>query len=132
MTTPMMLLAAVIGGWIIQAYLTYQQAMAFNAQVAQLRKSGRVSTGVAGRRYRGGRAYVSIAVDDSGIVRDALTLSGWTTFARGRPLRALIGQKISVLKGDREIVGLTKQQREAAQQAAELVKREGSPTTTDA
>ncbi len=132
MTTPMMLLAAVIGGWIIQAYLTYQQAMAFNAQVAQLRKSGRVSTGVAGRRYRGGRAYVSIAVDDRGIVRDALTLSGWTTFARGRPLRALIGQKISVLKGDREIVGLTKQQREAAQQAAELVKREGSPTTTDA
>ena len=132
MTTPFLLLAAVVAGWLVQLYLTYQQAMAFNAKVATLRKSGRVSVGVDGRRYRGGRAFVAIAVDDQGIVRDALTLSGWTTFARGRPLPALVGPRVNHLKGDRDLPSLTKQQRGAARQAATLLKQEGSRTPSGA
>lgn len=124
-----LLIAAVVGGWMIQLYATYRQSVAFMADVRKLRQSGTVSIGIGGKRYRGGRAYVAIAVRD-GIVQDALTLSGWTTFARARPLPGLIDWKVSQVKGDREIPGLSTQQRLAARQAAELLKREGSPTPT--
>ena len=122
------LLAAVVAGWLVQLYLTYQQAMAFNRQVRRLRQSGVVSVGVAGRRYRGGRAFVALAIDDHGVVRDALTLRGITTFARAKPLPAVLDVKVSHLRGDREFPRLSLQQREAARQAASLL-RQGAGTT---
>jgi DNA-binding transcriptional regulator of glucitol operon len=131
MTTPFILLAAVVLGWIVQAYLTYQQSMAFNDQVRALRRSGTVSVGVAGNRYRGGRAYVAVAVDETRVVRDALTLSGWTTFARGRSLPALVGAKVNQVKGDREFPGLSKQQREAARQAVTLIQQGGGRASSE-
>ena len=126
MTTPLILLAAVVAGWMVQLYLSYQQSMAFSRQVRQLRRSGTVSVGVAGNRYRGGRAFVAIAVDDHSVIRDALTLSGWTTFARARPLPALFDVKTPVVRSGRELSGLSKQQRDAARQAVELLRSEGS------
>ncbi len=60
----------------MQLYLSYQQSMSFNRQVTALRRDGTVSVGVAGRRFRGGRAFVAIAVDDHGIVRNAISLRG--------------------------------------------------------
>lgn len=119
--SPMILLAAVVAGWMVQLWFAYRQSMAFNQQVTSLRSYGTVSVGVAGRRYRGGRAFVAIAVDDSGIVRNAITLSGWTTFARGRAIPALLDAKVRHVRGDRQFPGLTRQQREAARQAAELL-----------
>lgn len=115
-----LLLVAVVGGWMVQAYLTYRQSMAFNRSVMALRQHGTVSVGVAGRRYRGGRAYVAVAIDERGTVQDALTLSGFTTFARGRALPALVGAPASRVRGDQPLPGLTRQQREAARQAVEL------------
>lgn len=132
MTTPFVLLAAVVLGWIVQAYLTYQQSMAFNDQVRALRRSGTVSVGVAGNRYRGGRAYVAVAVDDdANVVRDAMTLSGWTTFARGKSLPGLVGAKVNQVKGDRDFPGLSKQQREAARQAVTLLQQGGGRPSSD-
>ena len=125
METAFILLAAVVAGWIVQAYLTYQQSVAFNQQVRRLRTAGTVSVGVGGKRYRGGRAYVALAVDENRIVRDALTLSGWTTFARGRALPAVVGAKANQLLGERAYPGLSRQQREAARQAVELLGRGG-------
>jgi glucitol operon activator protein len=119
-----LVLAAVVAGWLVQLYLTFQQSTAFNKQVVGLRKQGTVTVGVAGRRYRGGRAYVAMAVDDHRIVRDAITLSGFTTFARGRSLPALVGVKASLIKGDRHIPGLTHQQRDAAREALVLLDHE--------
>jgi glucitol operon activator protein len=133
MPTAFVLLAAVVAGWLVQMYLTYQQSMAFNDQVRRLRRSGTVSVGVAGKRYRGGRAYVALAVDDHAIVRDALTLSGWTTFARGKALPGLVGAKVNQVQGDRDYPGLTSQQREAARQAVALLEQGGglpTPATT--
>lgn len=132
MITPTILLAAVVCGWLVQLYFTYRQSQAFMADVRALRRSGRVSIGLAGKRYLGGRAYVAIAVDERGIITDAITLSGWTTFARGRPLPPLFDRRVNQVKGDREIPGLSTQQRQAARQAAELLKQEGSrtPATT--
>lgn len=120
-TSAIVLLGAVVAGWMVQLYLTYQQSTAFNRQVTALRKEGTVSVGAAGRRYRGGRAFVAIAVDDHGVVRNAVSLSGWTTFARGRPVPELFDVKVSRLRGDARIVGLSAQQRDAARQAADLL-----------
>jgi glucitol operon activator protein len=114
------LIAAVVAGWLVQLYVTYQQATAFNARVRALRSHGTVSVGAGGRRYRGGRAYVALALDDKGVVTKALTLQGMTTFARSRELPALHGQRVSRLGGKNDVPGLSRQQREAARQAAAL------------
>lgn len=114
-------IAAVVAGWMVQLYVTYQQATAFNAKVKKLRVQGTVSVGAGGKRYRGGRAFVALAIDENkDMVVDALTLQGLTTFARGRALPALRGQRVSRLGGDHEVPGLSRQQREAARQAATL------------
>jgi DNA-binding transcriptional regulator of glucitol operon len=120
MHSALVILAAVVAGWAVQLYLSYQQSMAFNRQVLRLRSSGTVSVGAGGKRYRGGRAFVAIAVDDHGIVRDALGLSGFTTFARARPVPALFDLKLNAVRGERDIPQLSRQQREAARQAALL------------
>jgi glucitol operon activator protein len=117
------LLAAVVIGWLGQMYTTYRQSMAFNRQVRAMRPFGTISVGVGGRRYRGGRAFVAIAVDESDVVRRALSLSGFTTFARGREVPGLIGRRVNVLASERSIEGVSKPQRLAARQAAELLKQ---------
>ncbi len=113
-------IAAVVAGWMVQLYLTYQQSAAFNRAVTALRKQGTVSVGAGGRRYRGGRAFVAIAVNDQDVVVDALTLQGLTTFARARPLAQARGQRVRRLEGDQEISAFSRQQREATRQAATL------------
>jgi glucitol operon activator protein len=117
-----LLIVAVVAGWLVQGYFTYKQSMAFNRSVVSLRRHGTVSVGVAGKRYRGGRAYVALALDEQGTVRDALVLSGWTTLARGRPLPALVGARASALRRDDAVPGLTRPQRDAARQAVELAR----------
>ncbi|HYO38410.1 MAG TPA: transcriptional regulator GutM [Nocardioidaceae bacterium] len=118
----MVVIAAMVGGWMVQMYLTYQQSMAFNRQVTAMRRQGTVSVGAGGKRYRGGRAFVAVALDDKGVVRDALTLSGWTTFSRGKRLDALVGVRTGKIRAGKALPGLTRQQLEAAQQAVDLAK----------
>jgi len=120
--TPILLIVAVVAGWMVQMYLTYQQSMAFNRQVLALRRQGTVSVGVAGKRYRGGRAFVAIAVDEQGVVREALTLRGWTTFSRGRPLSGLHGLTTRRIIAADSLPGLSSQQHEAARQAVDLAR----------
>jgi DNA-binding transcriptional regulator of glucitol operon len=119
---PILLLVALVAGWMVQMYFTYQQSTAFNRQVRALRGSGTVSVGVGGRRYRGGRAFVALALDDQGVVRDALVLSGWTTLRRGRRLDALVGVKARRIRAGTVLPGLTRQQQEAAVHAVDLAK----------
>ena len=120
--TPILLIAAIVAGWMVQMYLTYQQSMSFNRQVLALRRQGTVSVGVAGKRYRGGRAFVAIAIDDHGTVRDAISLSGWTTFSRGRPLTGLLGIRTNRILAAKSLPGLSTQQHEAARQAVDLAR----------
>ena len=114
-------IAAVVAGWMVQLYLSYHQATAFNKAVTALRTKGTVSVGVGGRRYRGGRAFAAIAVGPDDVVVDAITLQGLTTFARPRALPGACGQSVRRLGGDRDIPALSRQQREAARQAATLL-----------
>jgi DNA-binding transcriptional regulator of glucitol operon len=120
--TPFLLIVAVVAGSLVQTYFTYRQSMAFNKQVMTLRNQGTVSVGVAGKRYRGGRAYVAMAIDEHGIVRDALTLTGWTTFSRGKRLDGLVGLKTNRIVDTLPLPGLKKQQQEAARQAVDFAR----------
>lgn len=130
MPTPMLLLAAVVAGWLAQLYLSYQQSMAFTDAVKTLRRAGTVSIGSGGTRYRGGRAFVALAFDDRGVVREALSLQGFSTFARGKPFPAVLGLKINQLASDRDIPGATKQQRAAAREAAMFLKQKRTAPIT--
>jgi glucitol operon activator protein len=120
--TPFLLIVAVVAGSLVQTYFTYRQSMAFNKQVMTLRNQGTVSVGVAGKRYRGGRAYVAMAIDEHGIVRDALTLTGWTTFSRGKRLDGLVGLRTNRIVDTLPLPGLKKQQQEAARQAVDFAR----------
>jgi DNA-binding transcriptional regulator of glucitol operon len=131
-TSMLIVLAAVVAGWLVQAYLSFNQQVAFNKQVVALKKQGTVTVGVAGRRYRGGRAFVALALDEQGVVTDTLTLSGWTTFARGRRLAPLVGSTATQIKGDREFPGLSNQQRDAAREALVLLDHERRPQSSPA
>ena len=122
------IIAALVAGWLVQIFFTYRQSMAFNDQVRRLRTTGTVSVGVGGNRYKGRRSFVAIAVDDAGIVRDAICLSGLTTFARAKPVPGLLDVKVSVLRGTRDVPHVSPSQRLAARQAAELY---GAARTTD-
>src|SRR5688572_16483281 len=117
MPTPLLLLAAVVAGWLVQLWLTYCQSMSFNDDVRRLRHSGTVSVGSGGRRYRGGRAFVALAFDERGVVADAIQLQGFTTFARSRRFTEVLGLKAGQLRGDRDVPGLSTKQREAVRQA---------------
>lgn len=118
------LLGAVVAGAVVQNFMTFRQATAFSKSVHDIRTAGRTTgIGVGGRRYRGGRAYVAIAVDDRSVVRQALTLQGFTTFARATPLPEVVGLTAARLAGDAAIPGLSKAQRAAATQAAEIMLR---------
>ena len=131
MPAPMLLLLAVVLGWMVQLVLTYRQSMAFIADARAMRRSGTVSVGSGGRRYRGGRAFVAIAVDDKGVVRDAISLSGWTTFARARRMPPLVGLRAGLVKSDRAVPGVTTPQREAARQAATLLQQSTARATQE-
>jgi glucitol operon activator protein len=130
MSPGFVIIAALVAGWLMQIFFTYRQSMAFNDDVRRLRTSGTVSVGAGGNRYKGRRSFVAIAVDDHGIVRDAITLSGFTTFARSRALPGLLGVKVSVLRSDRDVTDISSSQRKAARQAAELYR--GADTTVRA
>ncbi len=128
MSAGLVIIAALVAGWLVQIFFTYRQSMAFNDDVRRLRSAGTVSVGVGGNRYKGRRSFVAIAVDEGGVVRDAITLGGLTTFARAKPLPGLLDVKVSVIRGSRDIPHVSPSQRLAARQAAELY---GAARTSD-
>ena len=132
-TSMLVVLAAVVAGWLVQAYLAIQQSISFNQQVVRLKRQGVVTVGVAGKRSRGGRAFGALALDESrGLVVDGISLSGWTTFARARQLTPVAGLTTSEIKADGEIPGLSKQQRDAAREALVLLDQERRGRTAPA
>lgn len=118
MTSPLLILGAVVAGLVVQAFFTLRQTNAFSAAVRDLRRYGAVSVGGAGRRYRGGTTFVAIATDDAGTITRAVSLSGWTTLARPRVLEGAKGYPLSRLGGDDPIGSLDARTREALRNAA--------------
>ncbi|SDF57028.1 transcriptional regulator GutM [Klenkia brasiliensis] len=128
------LLIPVVLGSVLQLWLTSKQTTAWAQELRRLRPLGATAVGRGGKRYRGGVAFVAIAVADKRIT-GAFTLRGVTTFARPAALDALVGVRLSVVAGDRPIEGLTQPERAAARQAAEMLRaalaaRPGATSTT--
>ncbi|MBI3429170.1 MAG: hypothetical protein HY050_03745 [Actinobacteria bacterium] len=117
------LLLVIAAMWASQLALAYMQAKRFQADLSGLRKKGTVAVGMGGRRYRGGRAFVALAVDNGGIVQDGLVLKGFTVFAKSSQLTNYIGFSLDgILSGNREEVDEPNKVREAAVMSAQHIK----------
>jgi glucitol operon activator protein len=124
------LLGAVVIGMMLQAVTTYRQTSAFSAAVRSLRKHGAVSVGGAGKRYRGGKAFVAIAADSNGTVTKAISLSGWTTLARPREIENVSGLSLSRLRGKAPLPSVDPRVRAALQGAADTLTKHLAKTAT--
>ena len=117
------LLLVIAAMWASQLALAYMQAKRFQADLSGLRKQGTVAVGMGGRRYRGGRAFVALTVDQNEIVQDGLVLKGFTVFAKSRQLTNYIGFSLDdILSGNREGVDDPNKVREAAIMSAQHIK----------
>ena len=123
MNPVIVLIGAIAAGIVVQAILTYRQTVAFSAAVRSLRQYGEVSVGGGGKRYRGGKAFVALAADAEGRVTKAISLSGWTTFARASELPHVRGLKLSRLCRDEPIDQVGRRERSALQNAAETLQK---------
>ena len=110
--------------WALQLYLAYRQAQIFQKDMKSLRQHApNVSVGVGGRRYRGGRAYVALAANESGIVKHAILLSGFSIFARAKDLSDYTGFSIDdIISGNRAVSSRPAKVTEAAKVAAEHIR----------
>lgn len=110
--------------WALQLYLAWRQAATFQKDMKALRQHApNVAIGVGGRRYRGGRAYVALAADNEGIVRNALVLSGLSIFARAKAIGDYTGFSIEdIITGQRAMVSRPTKVIEAAKTAAEHIR----------
>lgn len=109
--------------WASQLALAFMQAKRFSRDLSGLRKSGYVATGMGGRRYRGGRAFVSLAADSSGVIQDGLLLKGFTVFAQSKPLPQYIGFSLEeIISEERDVGSDPKKVTEAAKMAAGLIR----------
>jgi DNA-binding transcriptional regulator of glucitol operon len=118
-----LVLGAVVIGMVLQIYTTYRQTAAFSAAVRDLRTHGNISIGGAGKRYRGGKAFVAIAADANGRVTKAISLSGWTTLARPRELTSVKGLTLARLRGNGSVPAIDPRVRDALQHAAETLNK---------
>ena len=109
--------------WLIQLGLAFRQAKIFEKDLKGLRKLGTVATGMGGRRYRGGRAFVALAADDAGIVKTGLVLKGFTTFTNSKPITQYTGFSLDeIISGNRVASNVPTKVSEAAVMAAQAIK----------
>lgn len=118
LTLVLCVLGAIAAGMVVQSLLAHRQVRSFNAAVKDLRNEGTVAVGGAGKRYRGGRSFVAVATDPHGRVTKAMSLSGWTTFARPIELHQVRGLRLSQLRRDEPIPSVGSSQRSALKDAA--------------
>jgi glucitol operon activator protein len=85
--------------WAIQYVLTFWQMRRFYARIAQLRRYGKVSIGVAGSAWKR-RQYAVLVVDVNHRIVRAEQLSGWTVLATLKPIAGLNGRPMSDLFDD--------------------------------
>ena len=85
--------------WTIQYILTFYQMRRYYRRIAELRRLGKVSIGVAGSTWRR-RVYAVLVVDVNHRIVHVEQLSGWTVFANLKPVAGLDGRTMSDLDDD--------------------------------
>lgn len=83
--------------WGLQLYGTAQQGKQFMREVSKLRQFGETSIGASSLQRTRRRVYVALASDSSDRVTGAIELSGYTVFARAKPVEELVGRSLEEL-----------------------------------
>ena len=103
--------------WIIQFGLAYKQMKSFYKRMVTLRKNGLTAVGLSGGRFKG-RAYAVLTVDKNNRIVHAEQFSGWTVFAKLRPVPQLEGMSLQELLDDEATLPVPKKLRTAFGNAA--------------
>lgn len=115
-TTVILLLAA---AWVLQLGLSLWQTRRFYRRLSILRRAGRTAVGMEGSIYRR-RAYAVLVVDERDRIVHAEQLSGWTVFARLRPVPQLVGLDVhALLMEDPQMPGVSRKILKAFRSAAQ-------------
>ena len=118
------LLLVIAAMWASQLFMAFMQAKRFQADLNSMRMQGTSAVGMGGKRYRGGRAFVALAADENGIIKDGLVLKGLTVFANSKKLTNYTGFSLDdIISGNRGSGAEPKKKvREAAEMSAQLIK----------
>ncbi len=111
--------------WILQLLLSILQTQRFNKRVAELRREGCVtSVGLAGSNWKR-KVFAVLVVDARRMIVSAEQLSGFTVFAKLRPVPGVLGLPMQCLDGE-PLEGISKKTWQAMNNAAEYVKKKDS------
>ncbi len=94
-----LIILGLAGAWLIQYGLSYWQMRRFYGRIAELRRLGTVSVGMAGSAWKR-RQYAVLVVDRQGRIVRAEELSGWTVLANLKPVEGLEGCTLDELADD--------------------------------
>lgn len=116
--------------WIAQFGMAYLQMKRFYARLKEVRRGGLTAVGLAGTKYSG-RAYAVLTVDDAGEVVAAEQFSGWTVFARLRPVPAICGMSVADVLHKSSGLPVSKPLQDAFRNAARDIQESRAGTTED-
>ncbi len=116
--TTIILVVMLFLSWGLQSFLSILQTKKVFKRIKELRALGRVGIGASGTIYKR-RVYTLLAVDQNDIVTNAEVLSGWTVFAKLKPIDGLKGISLHDLVENSEgNHSITKKEFEALKVAA--------------
>lgn len=111
----------------LQIFLTGAQTKRFMRRLRDLRKDGRTSIGKAGNIYKG-KMFCVLVIDDENKIVHAEQLSGWTVFAKLKPVSGLIGYTLDELMDESKPLPVNKKILEAFRSAGSEFYKEDSKT----
>lgn len=93
------ILFALVIMWLLQFGLAYYQMRRFYARLIQLKRRGLTAVGLAGNRYKG-RNYAVLTIDAQDHIINAEQFSGWTVFAKLRPVPEMVSMPLKDVLSD--------------------------------
>jgi glucitol operon activator protein len=124
-TTPFVrLMLALVIAWFIQGVLSFWQAQRFYGRIQKLRKLGKSAVGLSGNMYRT-KAYAVLVADEHDRVVHAEKLTGFTIFAKLKPVDSLQGRTLQEFVSG-PIEGLSPKLQSAFKMAAEAILKEAA------
>ncbi|MPZ54036.1 MAG: transcriptional regulator [Acidimicrobiia bacterium] len=127
-TQTIALIVLLVLAWGVQFFMTNAQSRAFHKRSQQLRATGsRMAVGMAGSNWKR-KTYGILVVDDDDRVTAAEDLSGFTVFARSKPVSGVPGTHLDQIGEGDPPQGVSPKTWEALDQAAGFLRR-GRDTT---
>jgi glucitol operon activator protein len=117
------IVVALAAAWLLQIWMSTQQMRRFNERTQRMRRLGtHTAVGMSGNTYRR-KTYAALAVDAAGVVTAAEQLSGFTVFARPRPVESVNGIHIDEVGRGEPPAGVTAKEWAAFDHAAEFIRK---------